>query len=148
VTRLVRPAAAADADAVFGLLGQFATSYVPDRRRFDQHYPVLLEAADAHLLVVMVHAKVAGYVLGFQLPTLYANGVVLTIQELVVDPAYRGRGLGRTLVEALIARGQDAGAVEVTVPTRHALNFYARLGFVETATYLKRPLAAEEATFR
>jgi ribosomal protein S18 acetylase RimI-like enzyme len=148
VTRLVRTAAAADADAVFGLLGQFATSYVPDRRHFDQRYSVLLAAADADLLVVTTDAKVVGYVLGFQLTTLYANGVVLTIQELVVDPAYRERGLGRTLVEALIARGQDAGAVEVTVPTRRALDFYARLGFVETATYLKRPLAAEEATFR
>jgi len=148
VTRLVRPAAAADADAVFTLLGQFATSYVPDRRRFDQHYSVLLAAADADLLVAAVNAKVVGYTLGFRLPTLHANGVVLTIQELIVDPAYRGHGLGRMLVETLIARGQDAGAVEVTVPTRRAQDFYRHLGFLETATYLKRPLNADEPTIR
>jgi ribosomal protein S18 acetylase RimI-like enzyme len=148
VTRLVRPANAGDADAVFALLGQFVTSYLPDRSRFDQHYPVLLAAADADLLVAVVDGMVVGYALGFRLPTLYANGVVLTIQELVVGSAYRRHGLGRALVEALITRGQAAGAVEVTVPTRRAQDFYARLGFAETATYLKRPLAAEEATFR
>ena len=148
MTRLVRPAAATDADAVFALLGQFATSYVPDRRHFDQHYPLLLAAADADLLVVAIDAKVVGYVLGFQLPTLHANGVVLTIQELFVDPAYRGHGLGRTLVETLIARGKDVGAIEITVPTRRAQDFYRHLGFVETATYLMRRLTPAGSTFR
>jgi GNAT superfamily N-acetyltransferase len=119
VTRLVRPGAAGDADVVFALLVQFMTSYVSDRRRLDQTYPVLL-VADADLLVAAVEYKVVGYMLEFQLPTLHANGVVLTIQELIVDPAQRGHGLGRMLVEALIARGQDFGAIEVTVPTRRA----------------------------
>jgi ribosomal protein S18 acetylase RimI-like enzyme len=127
VTRLVRPAAAPDADAVFALLVQFATSYVPNRRHFNHHYPVLLAAANADLLVAAIEAKVVGYVLGFQLPTLHANGVVLMIQELIVVPAHRRQGLGRTLVEELIARGQDAGAVEVTVPTRRAKDFYRHL---------------------
>jgi N-acetylglutamate synthase-like GNAT family acetyltransferase len=47
------------------------------------------------------------------------------------------------LVAAILERAQAAGAVEVTVPTRRAREYYLRLGFEETATYLKRVLSSE-----
>jgi ribosomal protein S18 acetylase RimI-like enzyme len=140
VSRTIRQASPGDADAVFTLLTQFATSHAPDRAAFDRHYPVLLTTGDADLLVAIADDAVVGYALGFQLPTLHANAAILIIQELVVDPAHRQQGHGRALVEALLARGQAAGAVEATVPSRRAHNFYRRLGFHETAMYLKRSL--------
>jgi N-acetylglutamate synthase-like GNAT family acetyltransferase len=137
---LIRSARAADADELFPLLQQFATSYRPHRATFERHYPLLLAADHADLVVAETHGHVVGYALAFRLLTLYANGVVAELQELMVAPEQRNRGIGRRLVEEVIEGARAAGAVEVTVPTRRAVDYYLRLGFEETATYLKRKL--------
>jgi GNAT superfamily N-acetyltransferase len=140
---VIRPASRSDADRLFPLVEQFATSYRPDRGAFDRHYPLLLAAGHADCLVAEVGDALVGYALAFRLLTLYANGVVVELQELMVAPERRGQGIGRRLVEAVLERAQVAGAVEVTVPTRRAREYYLRLGFEQTATYLKRVLRSE-----
>jgi GNAT superfamily N-acetyltransferase len=139
---LIRPARPADADALFPLLQQFAMSYRPDRAAFDRHLPLLVAADHADLLVAELDGRPVGYALAFHLLTLYANGVVAELQELMVAPEHRGRGIGRRLVTAIIERARAVGAVEVTVPTRRAAEYYLRLGFEDTATYLKLKLSA------
>ncbi len=141
----VRSAEAGDAGCVFALLGQFAMSYRPLRAVFDQSYPRLLEgpASDgAELLVAEVDGDVVGYALAFRLLTLYANGPIVELHELMVEPTFRGRGIGGHLVHAVIDRARATDAVEITVPTRRARDYYLRLGFEETASYLKRKLTA------
>jgi N-acetylglutamate synthase-like GNAT family acetyltransferase len=146
---LLRPAEPSDADDLFRLLTQFAVSYKPAREAFDRHFPHLLETENADLLVASLDelrpaagtsgaAKVIGYILAFRLLTLYANGPITEIQELMVDPEYRDRGVGRRLVETVVERAWGSGSVEVTVPTRRAGEYYVKLGFVETAGYFKR----------
>jgi N-acetylglutamate synthase-like GNAT family acetyltransferase len=134
----IRPAASADADDLFALLLQFAVTYRPERSAFDQHFPLLLRANDAELLVGLLDGTVVAYALAFRLLTLYANGPIMELQELMVDPACRNRGIGRKLVEAVVERARASGCVEVTVPTRRAAEYYISLGFTETAVYLKR----------
>jgi GNAT superfamily N-acetyltransferase len=135
---LLRRPSPSDADDLFILLTQFAVSYKPERAAFDRHFPQLLAADDAELLVASLDEKVIGYILAFKLLTLYANGPITEIQELMVDPSYRRRGIGRELVEAVVERAWASGSVEVTVPTRRAGKYYMKLGFVETAGYFKR----------
>ena len=137
---LIRPARPGDADAVFDLLEEFAQSYTPARAAFAQHYPQLLRSEHAALLVAQGSARVVGYALAFDLLTLYANGIVSEIQELVVHPDFRGRKIGRRLVEAVLERGRRRRAIEITVPTRRAGDFYRELGFEETAAYFKKKL--------
>lgn len=134
----IRPAQAGDADAVFALLVHFAVSYRPERGAFDRHFPLLLEGDGAELWVAALEGCVVGYALAFRLLTLYANGPILELQELMVDPAHRGRGIGRKLVETVLQRAWETGCGEVTAPTRRAAAYYTRLGFEETAVYLKR----------
>jgi N-acetylglutamate synthase-like GNAT family acetyltransferase len=134
----VRSAAAADADALFGLLRQFAVSYAPERSAFDRHFPLLLADSHTGLLVAQQDDVVVGYALAFRLLTLYANGPIMELQELIVDPASRGRGIGRKLVEVMVEGAWGSGCVEVTVPTRRAADYYRKLGFTETGVYLKR----------
>jgi ribosomal protein S18 acetylase RimI-like enzyme len=161
-TAAVRPAALTDADAVYRLLLDFATSHRPERTVFDGvTFPGVLRAANAggaeFLLVDRESAEqesaeqesaeresaeressVVGYALAVRMPTLFAGGMVLELLELTVAPPLRGQGLGTLLVHAVLERAARAGDVEVTVPTRRAADFYRRLGFRETATYLKR----------
>ena len=138
---VIRRADAADGEALFPLLEGFAMSYRPDRAAFDAHLPRLVEAEHAELWVACAQEQAIGYLLAFHLLTLYANGVVTELQELMVDPAWRGQGVGRGLVRSAIDSARARGSVEVTVPTRRAEPFYAALGFEPTATYLKLELA-------
>lgn len=137
----VRGATAEDAADVYRLLCGFVTSYRPERAVFDRTtYPqVLTAAADgrAELLVAEVGSGVVGYALAARMPTLFAGGTVLELLELAVDAPQRGHGLGTRLVEAMLSRAENSDDIEVTVPTRRAADFYRRLGFEETATYLK-----------
>ena len=59
---LVRPATNEDAEAVFEMLGDFATSYVPERAAFDRSYPAIVARQEGELLV-------AGWLGTFSRPT-------------------------------------------------------------------------------
>lgn len=134
----VRPARLADADRIFELLTRFAVSYPPVREAFDRDFPRLPVDDDAVLLAACLDGEVVGYVLAFRLLTLFAGGPIMEIEELMVDEAYRNRGAGRRIVSAVIDRAWESDCREVTVPTRRAGDYYAKLGFVETAAYFKR----------
>ncbi|GAB2973415.1 GNAT family N-acetyltransferase [Amycolatopsis acidiphila] len=139
----IRPAEHTDADEVFALLELFATSYRPSRAAFDRNYGRLLTSmapGETDLLVAEDNGQVVGYALATRFLVLYANGSVAQLQELVVTPPRRGAGIGRALVGAIADRARAAGAVELTVPTRRARDYYLALGFTETATYRKLEL--------
>lgn len=138
----IRPAHAEDANAVFTLLAQFVTSYQPERAAFARNFPKLIASKQSVFLVASVGGQVVGYALGSIALTLYANGPVLELQELMVASEHRKRGIGRRLVVAALEQALSVGCAEATVPTRRARNFYVRLGFEETAVYLKRRLKA------
>ena len=72
------------------------------------------------------------------------------MKRLYVRPAFRGRGLGRTLTEKLIAEAVLIGYTSMrldTLPGKmdQAIAMYRSLGFQEIAPYYKNPVAG--ATF-
>jgi ribosomal protein S18 acetylase RimI-like enzyme len=99
----------------------------------------------AHLVLV---AEEGGAVVGFVNANfrlqLHHLAPVGTIDELVVDEAYRGRRIGERLVEAVLEEGRRRGAdtVEVTTHERRerARDFYRRCGFEATSIKLVHPL--------
>ncbi len=74
----------------------------------------------------------------FRIPT----GVRAWIEDVVVDEAARGRGVGEALSRAALARARDAGAVTVDLtsrPSREAANrLYGRIGFERRKTNVYR----------
>ena len=138
---VVRPATREDAESVFEMLGDFATSYVPERTAFDRWYPTIVARREGALLVAEDDCGVVGYVLAADMPTLFANGPVTELLELYVKPSSRGEGIGRALVAEAVQGATQRGAMEVTAPTRRARDFYLALGFESTAEYFKvRPV--------
>jgi ribosomal protein S18 acetylase RimI-like enzyme len=72
------------------------------------------------------------------------------MKRLYVRPEFRGRGLGRTLTEKLIAEAIQIGYARLrldTLPGRmdQAIAMYRSFGFREIAPYYKNPVA--DATF-
>ncbi|MQA11694.1 MAG: GNAT family N-acetyltransferase [Pseudonocardiaceae bacterium] len=140
---IIRAATYSDAGDIFRLLSGFVMSYRPDRAVFeDVTFPRIIEAAAegrAEFLVAERYSRAVGYALALRMPTLFAGGTILELQELTVDAPLRGGGLGSALIRAVQASAREGKDVEVTVPTRRAADFYRGLGFHETASYLKWP---------
>ncbi len=103
-------------------------------------------SSDASVLLLAVDPLATGEeaILGsmtlvvFRIPT----GLRAWIEDVVVDEAARGRGVGETLNRAAVewARGEGATTVDLTSrPSRAAANrLYRRLGFQERATNVYR----------
>ena len=143
----IRPARLEDAEAVFGLLGQLAASFEPDRAAFDRTFADLFQAAGAQtsttnetMLLVAEDddGTVRGYALTSIVPLLYTNGPAAQIHELVIDESARGKHLGSQLVHAIEQECLSRGVRQLTVASRRAAGFYDRLGYHSTAEFLKR----------
>ena len=147
----IRPATAADAGAVAGLAERLAQSFAFSRASFDAHYPALLAAGHARLLVAVTGAEAAagadaagdecvGYMLGFEHLTFYANGRVAWVEEVFVHADLRGRGIGRALMTSFERWARGRGCLLVALATRRAAPFYHALGYEDSATYLRKLL--------
>lgn len=110
-TVVVRLARAEDRDLVWPLARELATSYVVEPEAYAATFTALLSAPDALLLVAEDDQRVVGYLLGYRHRTFHANAPVLWVEEVMVDPGRRGRGVGRALMHAAESWGREVGAV-------------------------------------
>ena len=112
--------------------------------KFQQNYPALLTASqDACLLVAAAGGDCVGYVLGFRHLTFYANGPVGWVEEILVRPECRGRGLGRALMSAFEQWATEQDCTLVALATRRAAPFYRALGYKDSAAYLRKVLPSQ-----
>jgi len=133
---MVTAASAADVDGVIALIGRVFAEYgfifdaaveVPDLHAFAAHYAPPRGA----FYVVRKHAIVVGSVGVEQL-----NAETAELHRLYLDAAWRGRGLGRVLVEAVLdwCRAHEVPRLVLWSDTRFDLahRLYERMGFRRT----------------
>lgn len=88
-----------------------------------------------HNLVAVQAGEVIGFISIIFYKTLFHTGGTALINELVVDAAWRGAGVGKALIEATVAEAKRRGMDEVEVGTEQenlsAQKFYHRCGFDE-----------------
>ena len=133
---LVSVPSAADAAGLSRLLPQLSSAPPPD-------HSVLVRIASASATALLL-ARARGEVVGaltlvvVEIPT----GVRAIIEDVVVDEAWRGRGVGSALVERALAQAHTAGARSVDLtsrPSRVAANrLYERMGFTRRETNVWR----------
>jgi ribosomal protein S18 acetylase RimI-like enzyme len=91
------------------------------------------------LLIARHAARVAGCVAMRKL-----DGNTCEMKRLYVRPEYRGSGLGKTLVEAVIQAARQAGYRELRLDTlpsmASAQSLYRRLGFLDIHPYSEKYL--------
>ncbi|MBD2093507.1 GNAT family N-acetyltransferase [Microcoleus sp. FACHB-1515] len=133
-----------------------ATTFVIALQVFDLTFPDLLADPSSYIAVAVHDAsirnnwagepqelsrtvpEVVGYILGFYHLTFYANGRVAWVAEIVVDEAFRRRGIGTLLMQSFEAWAADQAAKIVALSSRRAVPFYQALGYEESARYLRK----------
>ncbi|ALE85223.1 MULTISPECIES: GNAT family N-acetyltransferase [unclassified Pseudonocardia] len=98
--------------------------------------PFLERTPVGEVLVADDDGVVAGYVIvGTAPPAVPAHDHVRHVDGLAVHPGHAGRGVGRALVDAAVARARDTGGRKLTLrvlgPNTRARALYRRCGFVE-----------------
>jgi GNAT superfamily N-acetyltransferase len=106
---------------------------------------ILDNPALGRLFVLRVNGAVAGMANGLITVSTAEGATAMLLEDVIVGAPYRGRGLGRRLIEHVIAWAQASGMARVTLLTDadnyRAQATYGRLGFSPSAMrVLRRPL--------
>jgi len=124
-------------EAFARLVPQLSSSSPPPTR---EQLAELVDGPDTVLFVARVDGRIMGSLtLAFyRIPT----GLKAWIEDVVVDDAARGRGVGAALNEAALAAARRRGAKDVSLtsrPSREAANrLYQRIGFERRETNVYR----------
>ncbi|HZF11801.1 MAG TPA: GNAT family N-acetyltransferase [Thermoanaerobaculia bacterium] len=156
----IRPAAPADVKAI-GRLGALLVrthhDFDPDRfiaatPQTEHGYGSFLGRQLAEPNIVILVAERDGEVVGYTYSgvegTDYMSlrGPAGVLYDIVVDPAHRGQGVGRMLLDATLAALQRKGAPQVVLSTAErngaAQRLFARAGFRRTMIEMTRELGA------
>lgn len=135
MTVAVREATSADADDLGRLLHDFSVEYddeTPGAAAFAARLRELLEAGTDTAALIAGDGPDGFAILRFR-PSLYTPALECYLAELYVVPALRGNGIGRALMEAVLALARDRGADNIDLGTSvddvAARALYERMGF-------------------
>ncbi len=132
---MVRSATAGDAEVIGRLLHDFNTEFdepTPGPKALADRVRELLAGED--FVVLLAGSEPLGLaVLRFR-PAIWTEGLECYLAELYVQPAHRGRGLGRALMTATLEAARTRGTDYIEVATSEddvaARALYERFGFI------------------
>ncbi len=96
----IRPIAEEDYRDVYRLYRQLVSnSYYCSEIDYARIFKGFFNTRDREAYVAMVHNNIIGFITLYYLDVFHHGGQVASIQELVVTEEFRGRGVGKALVE-------------------------------------------------
>ncbi|MHA7132093.1 GNAT family N-acetyltransferase [Oerskovia turbata] len=140
----VRRATTADREDLWLLVLRLQPD-APDRATHDRVVGPLLRALDTLLLVAEDASGVVGYLLASQRLTFTANGAVVEIDEIALDPAADCQAVATRLVAAVEAWGQEFRATRVTLADVLPREIADALGYRATEVRSTKALARLDA---
>ncbi|MEJ3653681.1 GNAT family N-acetyltransferase [Actinomycetes bacterium KLBMP 9759] len=142
---LIRLARPDDADGVWPLARALATSFTPERDRFESTWAELLGAPRALVVVAEGEGRrIVGYLLAHSHLAFFANGPLAWIEEVMVDERHRRSGVGKRLVARAEDWARSIDAAYVALASRRAGAFYLALGYEDSAVFYRKMLAGSQ----
>ena len=139
----IRTATALDQAALFDLVRSFPSPSKRTEADFADALRIKLSDESYATLVAEDEDRLIGYLAGYAHRTFYAGGSIAWVDEIWVEPEYRGRGTGRELMDAFESWASRRGCVQAALATRGAAPFYEKIGYTSSAAYFKKRLNAD-----
>jgi ribosomal protein S18 acetylase RimI-like enzyme len=140
---IVRRAAEADLEALLPLVRAYRRFYEqePDEGRERSFIQKHLRDASSTVFVALAGAQAVGFVQIFESWSTVRLAPVLILEDLFVDPAWRGNGIGRSLVYTSVAYARENGAasmsLETAIANEQAQRVYEREGWGRERAFIK-----------
>ena len=140
----VRPCCAEDFDAVRALLAQLWPDKPLPAASARAVYDRALASDRQAYLCAVDGGKVVGFGSLTIKNTLWPEGPLVSVDELVVDEKHRGRGIGTKLLAGLVSLAEERGCRRVELDSAHhrkeAHQFYQQQGFENRACLFSKAL--------
>jgi ribosomal protein S18 acetylase RimI-like enzyme len=143
---LIREADKRDAATIVRLIGELAASSSEHSPITEVYVARYLASPVSTILLAETQGQGQGQIVGLLSysvrPDLYHAGDSCLVEELIVNEAFRGQGIGSALLTALITRLEAAGCAEVSVAAMpdnvQAIRFYQKHGLTDEALFLEK----------
>ena len=145
MTVQIRPATSTDREACLELLEDLsdATGGAMSSDAGDI-FDLLLDGERGCVLVAEEDQELLGLASVTFNPAMRYGAEYCQLEELVVDPAARGKRVGALLVEAMLEQARQRGCAEVgaylVASTEHNRVFYEKFGFEAVGTEMRQRL--------
>ena len=136
-----RPSPATDAQ-VWPLVRDFAVSYrARTEQIFERSFADLLARPDTLVLVAEEGGSILGYLLASWHGTLFADGPVAWVEELMVAPSVRRSGVGRSLIASAERWERSIPCAYLALASAACRPLLRALGYDASATFYRRPFS-------
>jgi GNAT superfamily N-acetyltransferase len=140
---LVRLATESDVQAAYKLMAELGYPDLSPPRFVETYHSVLKHPAMTLIVAELDDGEIVGLATISRRPQLRLTANLLTIDELVVAGHARGQGIGRALLDHVMAIARDSGAARLELETSRARasyhrQFYLKNGFVEADSAVMR----------
>lgn len=146
----VRPMHPEDASTVADLLGKLG--YPAEEGEVRDRIAAWADDDRGATFAATIGGRIVGCAAIYVVPFFERQGSRARLVALVVDDAYRNRGIGRVLVRQARDFACERGAVEIEVTSRRtrpdADPFYTRLGLAEVSGHSRRYLGETDVADR
>ena len=147
-TITIREATLADAMAIVRLINEHAVSSGEQTLVTEAYVATYLVSSTSKILLAEVQNRVVGLLSYSIRPDLFHAGQSCLLEELVVEEAARGQGVGSALVTELFSRLTLLACAEVSVAVmstnQRTIKFYRTHGLTEEALFLEKHFERED----
>jgi ribosomal protein S18 acetylase RimI-like enzyme len=138
----IREATEQDVPEIVNLIRELAASLNEESPVTEGYVKEYLQNPMCFILVAEIDNKVVGLISYSLKPNLYHASNSCLIEELVVDNAYRNKGIASKLIEKLFVELESIQCAEVSVSTEKtneaAIAFYKKHGFLDEFLFLEK----------
>jgi len=126
-----------DFDFVFLLLRQLWAEKSLDRNSMEKVFQATLASERDFTFCALCEKRVVGFIAGMKMNNYYHAGEICYVSTLIVDERYRGKQIGKRLLDTVVDYAKNSGCNAVELDAnfhRHDTHsFYERYGFHKRA---------------